>query len=88
MRAIKENREYTLVDKAQAEVYKARGFDIYDDSGKLIAYGAGKNVPLERYAALEEENKKLVAENKKLKKELDSVKVLDSAKKPGDPGDK
>lgn len=66
MKAIKNNKVYT-VNEAEAKVYKAQGFDIYDDKGKIKEYGVGKKVSLEDYEALKSENEKLKAENKKLK---------------------
>ena len=81
LRAVKDNREYTLTTEAEKKAYKARGFDIYGEDGKLLEYGAGKKVALEEYVAVKKErddlvaeNKKLTDENKKLKKELDALK--------------
>ena len=79
MKAIKENREYTITE-ADVSSFRNEGYDIYDDNGKLIHYGVGKTVPYERYAklmervealndenvALRDEIEKLIAENEKL----------------------
>ncbi|MBQ5399346.1 MAG: hypothetical protein IIU14_07940 [Ruminococcus sp.] len=70
MRAVKDNREYTLTTDIEKRLYQKRGFDIFDDEGKLIAYGAGRTVPLEEHLKLKEENEKLKEENEKLKKEI------------------
>ena len=48
MRAKKQNKEYTIT-AAEAKGYQARGFDIYDDSGKLVQVGAGKTVSYAKY---------------------------------------
>ena len=68
MKAVKGNKVYT-VDEVTAETYKFQGFDIYDDEGKLVAYGTGKTVSYEAYAELEKENAELEKENAELEKE-------------------
>lgn len=67
MKAIKGNKVYKISTDEEAKAYKAQGFDIYDDNGKIKEHGLGKTVSLEKYEALEKENAKLKAENKKLK---------------------
>lgn len=67
MQAIKENAVYR-VNEENKEEYRSRGFDIYDDNGKLLAYGVGKVVPIEKYVELQEENKALKKEIEALKK--------------------
>lgn len=69
MKAIKENKAYSVNTEEEAKVYRAQGFDIYSDDGKLKEHGIGKTVSLEKYEALEQENAKLKSEIKKLKKE-------------------
>jgi hypothetical protein len=64
MKAIKENRQYTITE-LDAKSFQKEGYDIYDDKGKLVMYGAGKTVPYEKYVKLLEENEAL---KKKLKK--------------------
>ncbi|MGN0554318.1 MAG: hypothetical protein ACI4LI_00295 [Candidatus Fimenecus sp.] len=66
MFAVKGNKQYTIT-KAEQDAYVAEGFDILDESGKLIKNGAGKQVPFSAYEALEKKCKALEAENKKLK---------------------
>ena len=51
MRAEKGNKVYTITEE-QKEYYQNDGFDIFSDDGEIIAYGTGKNVPYEKYAAL------------------------------------
>ena len=58
MKAIKGNKVYTI-DEKQKKTYVDAGFDIKDDSGKVIAHGRGKTVPYADFAALQEENKAL-----------------------------
>ncbi len=58
MRAEKGNKVYTITEE-QKEHYQNDGFDILSDDGEIIAYGIGKNVPYEKYAALKKENKAL-----------------------------
>lgn len=67
MKAIKGNKAYVINTAEEAKAYKAQGFDIYDDNGKIKEHALGKTVPLESYEALAKENEKLKAENKKLK---------------------
>lgn len=58
MKAFKGNKVYTI-DEKQKKTYVDAGFDIKDDSGKVIAHGRGKTVPYADFAALQEENKAL-----------------------------
>ena len=74
MKATKGNKVYTI-DETQKDMYQAQGYDITDDAGNIIEYGAGKSVSYGEYKILEEmalklemENKKLKVENKELKK--------------------
>ena len=67
MKAIKGNKAYTVNTSEEAKAFKAQGFDIYDDNGKIKEHALGKTVSLEKYEVLEKENEKLKAENKKLK---------------------
>lgn len=69
MKAIKENKAYTVNTTEEEKVYKAKGFDIYDDKGKLREKGIGKTISPEKYEALEKENAKLKKEIEKLKTE-------------------
>ena len=55
MKAVKENKVYTI-DESQRKTYAALGFDITDDSGRILEYAAGKTVPYAKYAALLDEN--------------------------------
>lgn len=68
MKAIKENKVYAVASDEEAKVYKARGFDIYGDDGKLKEHGTGKTVSLEKYEALQKENSKLKGKIKNLEK--------------------
>ncbi len=62
MKATKGNKVYTI-DQSQQERYVKEGFDILDDSGKVVQQGAGKTVPYEKYQTV-------VNENTTLKKQL------------------
>lgn len=80
MKAHKENRVYTITE-AEVEAFRKEGYDIYDDSGNLVTYGAGKSVPFERYMHLQElyeglleENVALVEANAKLEAKLKEKK--------------
>lgn len=73
MKAVMENKVYTI-DETQKAMYQAQGYDIIDDEGKVIQYGAGKSVSYEEYKTLEEKALKLEKENKKLKDEIKELK--------------
>lgn len=49
MKAIKQNRSYTI-SPDQANSFARAGYDVYDDNGKIFAYGAGKTVAYTQYA--------------------------------------
>ena len=51
MIAVKGNRVYKI-SEAEKESRRADGYDIYDDDGAVIAYGKGKTVPYDQYAAV------------------------------------
>ena len=67
MKAIRENKAYSVSTAEEAKVYKTKGYDIYDDKGKLKEKGIGSSVSPEKYEALEKENAKLKKEIEKLK---------------------
>lgn len=77
MFAVKGNKQYTI-EAREKSAFIADGFDILDDSGNVIAEGAGKQVPAAVLKAVQAENKKLKAENAQLKAEL---AALEAAKK-------
>lgn len=51
MLAVKDNREYTITE-ADKSSFINEGYDIYDDNGGFIAYGAGKKIPYDKYMKL------------------------------------
>ena len=80
MKASKDNKVYTI-DVAQKEYYIAQGYDISDDEGNIVSYGAGKSVSYKeyeelktKYEELEKNYNTLEKENKKLKKEIEGSK--------------
>lgn len=80
MKAVKGNREY-LIDENQKKGYQDAGFDIYDNSGNQIAYGRGKTVPFEDYAALKTENMILKEKAESLEEKLETLKEDNKKKK-------
>ena len=64
MRAVKENKEYTI-DDSQKGFYLAQGFDIYGDDGELLEAAPGKTVSYDEYAALQNKLEALEAEHQK-----------------------
>lgn len=77
MKAVKGNKVYTI-DEVQQKTYQENGFDIQDDSGKVIAYGRGKTVPYGEYAALKETLEKCLAEKETVK---EAIEVTEAAGK-------
>ena len=64
MRAVKENKEYTI-EESQKGFYLGQGFDIYADDGELLEAAPGKTVSYEEYAVLREKLDELEAELQK-----------------------
>lgn len=73
MKATKGNKVYTI-DESQKAIYQSQGYDILDDQGEVIQYGAGKSVSYEQFKKVSDEVTKLKTENKKLK---DKIKELE-----------
>lgn len=67
MKAVKKNRQYTITEADQKR-FIAQGYDIFDDKGNCIAYGAGKTVPFMQYKKALDEIARLEAENAELRK--------------------
>ena len=44
MKAKKENKIYKIVTEEEKNRYLKEGFDIYDDSGKLLEYSPAKKI--------------------------------------------
>lgn len=61
MKAIKENRQYTIND-TDVQRFARDGYDVYDDDGNIVAFGVGKSVPFEKYAKAMEQIEKLQEE--------------------------
>lgn len=81
MKAKKANRSYTITE-AEVKSWQKEGYDIYDDHGRIVAYGAGKTVPFDKYMQaisayelLESENADLKAKLAELEKRLEKKKV-------------
>lgn len=68
MKAVKANKVYTIDDTAKS-AYLAQGYDIADDSGKVIERSPQTTVKYSEYEKIAAENKKLKAEIARLKKE-------------------
>ncbi|MDM0721932.1 hypothetical protein ACV3VS_09950 [Clostridium perfringens] len=88
MKAIKENKVYTITESEQ-NFYKQQGYDIVNDEGEVIERGAGKSISYEEYIklkdeldtlkdeldTLKDENYTLKQENEKLKEENKKLKA-------------
>ncbi len=77
MKATKGNKTYSI-DEKDKQRYVDAGYDIQDETGKVIAYGRGKTVSYEEYEKLKAENEALKAENEKLKAETVETESEDS----------
>ena len=81
MKAVKANKEYVVTDANKA-FYVKQGFDIIDEAGNPVAYGAGKTVPFEDHMAAVKEIERLQKlcadlqeEKAGLQKELEILKM-------------
>lgn len=72
MKASKGNKVYTI-DETQKRSYQAQGFDITDDEGKVIVYGAGKNVSYDKYKELEDSHLGLMDTYNKLQEKCGAL---------------
>lgn len=67
MKAVKENKEYTITEELK-QYYKDSGFDIYDDEGNLIEYSRGRTVSIEEHLKALERIAELEAQIEALEK--------------------
>ena len=67
MKAVKGNRVYTITE-ADVKRFVADGYDVKDDAGNIVAYGAGKMVPISKYVEALRKIEELTAENAMLRK--------------------
>lgn len=65
MKAVKDNKIYTIERDFEKSRYLKEGFDIYDDDGKILEYSPLKKIAYSEYAKVVEENKVLRAKLKK-----------------------
>ena len=75
MTAERGNKVYTIDESMKAQ-YQNDGYDIRDDNGEVIAYGAGKTVPYdEEVERLQRLCTDLQEEKTGLQKELETIKA-------------
>ena len=81
MKAVKANKEYVVTEENKA-FYVKQGFDIIDEEGNLVAYGAGKNVRYDDHMKAVKEVERLQRlcaelqeEKSNLRKELETLKA-------------
>lgn len=74
MKAVKENKVYTIDKEADKERYLKEGYDIYDDEGTILEYSPLKKITYGEYVKVADENKKLQLENAKLAEQLAEIK--------------
>ena len=80
MKAKKGNKAYQI-EPREMDSFQSAGYDIYDDNGVIIKYGAGKTVSLEKYMALVKENAKLKEQVATLADKLDKWQAEQPKKK-------
>lgn len=85
MKAIKDNKVYTVDDTSKGE-YLARGFDIYSDDGKLIESSPSSTVSRKAYDELAAKVIALEAENAELRTKLAAAEQTEPTKKKGKSG--
>lgn len=66
MKATKGNKTYSISEQEKKR-YLDAGYDIQDDTGKIIAYGRGKTVPYDEYMKVKNECEAAKAELEALK---------------------
>lgn len=81
MRAVKANKEYVVTEENKT-FYVKQGFDIIDEAGNLVAYGAGKTVPYDDHMKAVKEVERLQRlcaelqeEKSNLRKKLETLKA-------------
>ena len=65
--ATKGNRQ-TVIDEKEVKSFTAQGYDITDETGKVVASPENKVVPFAKYSEALKENAELKKELAKLKK--------------------
>jgi hypothetical protein len=83
MKALKGNKVYNIAESEKGN-YKKQGFDIVNDEGEVIEYGAGKTVSHEEHEKLKEAYAALQKENEELKLSamtVDQLKAYATEKK-------
>lgn len=74
MIAVKANREYTIND-TDVQSFVKEGFDVYDDAGNLVAYGAGKTVAYDKHMKLVGDYEKLMDANAELSSKVEALEA-------------
>ena len=94
MKAVKGNRQYTI-EESQKKAYEDAGFDIYDGTGRQIAWGRGRTVPYDDHMKavceierLQELAAERHAENEDLKKRMEALQAENTALKEAGTGQK
>jgi hypothetical protein len=68
MYAVKANKVYT-VDEVSKAAYLRDGYDVYDDSGKLLERSPKATVPYKQYAEVVKQRDEALQELEELKSE-------------------
>lgn len=65
MKAVKENKVYTVADEISKRAYLAQGFDIVDDNFNIIEHSPTATVPYTAYEKIKKELEELKAQKAK-----------------------
>lgn len=71
MKALKENKEYTI-NETNKQRYLEEGYDVYSDSGELLQYSPKKKIEYSKYAEMVKERDSLALKLDELKGSSDS----------------
>ena len=74
MKAVKLNRVYTITEP-EMKSYIQQGYDIIDDKGVVIAYGAGKVVSFEKHVKILKAYEECLKEKDALENEIVDLKI-------------
>lgn len=82
MLAVKDNREYTIND-TDVQSFANEGYDVFDESGNIIAYGKGKTVSYDTYIKVVEQTERLQDEIIELREQIKKLETKPAPKKKG-----
>ena len=81
MKAVKANRCYTITEHEKKR-FVTEGYDITDDAGNILEYGAGKTVPIAVYVEALKKIEDLEAQLAKKPQKAKEEPVLEETAEP------